>query len=99
MERLYFIVAYGEEKQHAANLHAGLMMLGPDFNASICHLCNGEAQFEQTYTAGCGGGYYKSMGPCYRCERMGLLQYDKPASPSVVAQVVHAGEIFLGVKS
>lgn len=97
-KQLYHIV-YGSEKEHAANLHAGLMLLGPDFYAKVCPICQGEGQHEQLYTAGCGGGYFKSMGGCDYCEGHGLLQGTKPAPSSVVVQVVNAGQIFLGRKS
>lgn len=32
-----------------------------------CPLCEGKGEYKQTYTAGCGGGYYQSMGPCEMC--------------------------------
>lgn len=89
-------IAYGHEKRHAAEMHAGLMVLGPDFNAVVCHMCDGEGQYEQTYTAGCGGGYFKSMGGCDHCDGMGLLQHGRPASISVIIQVGIAGTKFLG---
>lgn len=92
------IVFTDNKKQHSANLAAGLLMLGPEFTAKICSICDGHGEREQTYTAGCGGGYFKSMGPCEYCEEHGLLQNGKPAPISVVIQVINAGEAFLGVK-
>ncbi len=37
-----------------------------------CYLCSGEGECEQTYTAGCGGGYYRMKGPCVHCKGIGL---------------------------
>jgi hypothetical protein len=36
-----------------------------------CGVCHGTGEYEQTYTAGCGGGYYKSLGKCEYCAREG----------------------------
>lgn len=33
----------------------------------VCGICDGKGEYEQTYTAGCGGGYYRSSGPCWKC--------------------------------
>ena len=32
-----------------------------------CGVCEGEGQYIQTYTVGCGGGDYRSMGTCEWC--------------------------------
>lgn len=37
----------------------------------VCPVCNGAGEYEQTYTAGCGGGYYRSLGPCECCTEKG----------------------------
>jgi hypothetical protein len=88
-----------DREQHSNELHAGLLMLGPEFNARICPICSGKTEYEQTYTAGCGGGYFKSMGRCDYCDGLGMMQGDKAAPPSVVFQVINAGKAFLGVKN
>lgn len=33
-----------------------------------CWCCKGEGEYSQRYTAGCGGGYYNSTGPCDYCK-------------------------------
>ena len=33
-----------------------------------CPVCNGSGEYEQHYTAGCGGGGYQSTGPCDYCK-------------------------------
>jgi hypothetical protein len=88
--------AYGEEEDHEACLRAGLMLMGPDFIGRICSICEGKGRYRQTYTAGCGGGYYRSVGDCEYCSSLGLMQNDKPAAESVVIQVVNAGKAYLG---
>lgn len=40
-----------------------------------CDMCHGTGEYEQTYTAGCGGGYYRSMGPCEYCMEEGRYSY------------------------
>ena len=59
-----FIIPYGEDKEHAAALQRGLAVLGEEYAARLCFACSGRGQYNQTYTAGCGGGYFQSMGPC-----------------------------------
>lgn len=34
---------------------------------STCFWCDGTGETIQTYTSGCGGGYYRSPGPCDVC--------------------------------
>ena len=38
-----------------------------------CPMCGGKGEYKQTYTAGCGGGYYKSVGPCDFCSHPSLF--------------------------
>lgn len=83
-------IAYGREKEHAAELKRGLAKMPSDFIASICGLCDGEGQYRQTFTAGCGGGYHQSMSGCDFCDGTGLLQCSQPAPASVREQVLHA---------
>lgn len=93
-----FHIQYGKEEEHASLLRAGLAALPVDFRASVCFLCNGLGQHEQTYTAGCGGGYYKANGPCEACGSTGLRQgdgYRAPAPVSVIEQVLNAGRAAL----
>lgn len=40
-----------------------------------CGWCNGTGEYEQMYTVGCGGGYYKSSGPCDHCKQEGVSSY------------------------
>ncbi|TIU88831.1 MAG: hypothetical protein E5W06_00240 [Mesorhizobium sp.] len=84
-------IAYGREKEHAAELRAGLRQMQAGFLAELCGLCSGEGQYEQMYTAGCGGGYFRSMGGCDYCNGTGLRQGAGPAPISVVEQVTNAG--------
>lgn len=37
----------------------------------ICPACDGKGEYNQMYTAGCGGGYYHSTGPCDLCKPQG----------------------------
>lgn len=61
----------------------------------ICPLCDGAGEYRQTYTAGCGRGYYQSMGPCSMCgpgeawKGAGYVYKatNKPAPRSVVEQI------------
>jgi len=93
--QLYY-VPYGKEEEHADNLRAGLIFLGHSVNAYICAVCQGKGQYEQQYTAGCGGGCYRSQGPCNWCRGIGLMQADKGAPGDLVLQVVEAGKTYLG---
>jgi hypothetical protein len=72
-------------------LKAGMARLGPSFRARICWACDGEGRYEQMYTAGCGQGYFRSLGDCDHCAGCGLVQGNAPAPKSIVAQVVQAG--------
>ena len=45
---------------------------------SVCPACEGKGQTKQTYTAGCGMGYYSALGPCYICSRPGLDTWEGP---------------------
>lgn len=87
-----------EGKEHAARLALGLARLGPLYVGSICFLCAGEGRREQTYTAGCGGGYYRSFGPCDWCNGRGLMQGTSAAPESVVQQVLNAARDAAGVE-
>jgi hypothetical protein len=83
-------IAYGHEKEHAADLRAGLKVLPEGFCARICPLCDGEGQRQQTYTRGCGMGYSTMVGGCDYCDGTGLLQGTEPAPSSVRVQVLEA---------
>lgn len=41
----------------------------------VCGVCEGKGEYKQMYTAGCGGGYYHSMGPCDTCQQEGQAGY------------------------
>lgn len=81
-------IAYGREAEHAAALRIGLDRLGPGFAARVCGVCAGEGRCVQTFTAGCGGGYFQTNAGCDWCDGTGLLQGDRPAPASVRAQVI-----------
>lgn len=37
-----------------------------------CYFCSGNGEYEQTYTAGCGGGYFRMKGICDHCGGAGI---------------------------
>ena len=78
-------------KEHKDKIHAGMRCMPANFNARICGACDGEGQYEQMYTNGCGMGYSNWMGKCEFCKGLGLMQGRKPAAESVVNQVIEAG--------
>ncbi|CAH1670488.1 MULTISPECIES: hypothetical protein [unclassified Chelatococcus] len=87
-----FYIPYGENDKHAEALKAGLARLPSNFTAELCGWCEGRGRYSQTYNAGCGMGYFSAMGGCERCKGAGLIQGDKPASASVIHQVLNAGD-------
>lgn len=64
-------------------------------NVEVCIWCDGTGRTEQTYTIGCGGGHYRSLGPCEICgtgqpyKGVGYVYRDTctPVPTSVVAQI------------
>jgi hypothetical protein len=62
----------------------------------ICALCDGAGIYEQTYSAGCGMGYYRANGECEWCKGLGIRyarsdSYRDPVLPaSVLAQCLNA---------
>lgn len=38
-----------------------------------CPSCDGNGRYRQTYTAGCGQGYFTMNGPCDRCQETGII--------------------------
>lgn len=84
-----YSIAYGRTAEHAASLKRGLARLPSNFAAEICWACDGAGERKQTFTAGCGGGYFSSMSGCDYCDGTGLLQGDKPAPASVREQVIN----------
>lgn len=64
-----------------------------------CPMCDGAGQYEQTYNAGCGMGYFKSLGPCAMCgdgdpwRGVGYVYKatGKPVGASVLAQIGEDG--------
>lgn len=83
-------IAYGRTAEHAKQLAAGLARLPAGFIAEVCPLCKGEGERSQLFTAGCGGGYHRSIAGCDFCDGTGLLQGTKPAPDSVREQVLNA---------
>lgn len=66
----------------------------------VCGWCQGKGEYEQTYTAGCGGGLFRSMGPCDHCKHpssgfhkgLGYVMKDGSEVPlSVINQIAVAG--------
>ena len=96
-----YSIAYGREKEHAAELAAGLSAMTPEFSAEICFWCSGEGQSRQMFTAGCGGGYYHAMSGCDHCAGTGLVDKlaRRAASASVREQVLVAGRRVLMVSA
>lgn len=66
----------------------------PEF-VRVCPLCKGEGKTEQTYTAGCGMGSYRSMGACEYCKGWRFLSGDKPITSSILNQINVANELQL----
>jgi hypothetical protein len=59
-----------------------------------CSWCDGAGQYRQTYTVGCGGGSYRTMGSCDNCDGIGLVYFDGgPVPPSVIDQILNTCEI------
>jgi len=54
-----------------------------------CTVCEGEGRYVQSYNAGCGGGFFSSLGECDYCEGTGLImkQTGVSAPLSVVNQI------------
>lgn len=78
------------DEGQAQVLMRGLERLPAAFLAELCGVCDGAGKYEQTYTAGCGGGYFRSIGPCDYCRGFGLTMNGNPAPLSVVNQVTEA---------
>lgn len=73
-------------KQHADKLKVGLILLGPEFVARLCYWCEVTTlHYPDGYCDVCGRN--KPYGTA-----LGLLVGDKPASDSVVNQVLVAAE-------
>ncbi len=56
----------------------------------LCGCCDGKGEYEQSYIVGCGGGSYRSMGPCNWCNEQGFVYKatSEPVSSSVRAQIM-----------
>lgn len=87
-----YSIAWGRTEEHAAALKRGLERLPEGFRAKVCFACEGHGECEQLYTAGCGGGYYRSKGRCDWCAGTGLLQGTAAAPASVREQVLFAAQ-------
>lgn len=90
-----YSIAHGREAEHSAEIKAGLEHMIEGFMARVCGICDGQGAYEQTYTAGCGGGYFKMSGGCDYCAGTGMRQGSDPAPQSVVDQVVASGRVAL----
>lgn len=62
----------------------------------LCGCCDGRGEYEQMYTAGCGGGYYRSMGPCGWCKEQGFVYKatSDPVPSSVRVQIMNMNPDF-----
>lgn len=80
-------IEYDKGGEHAAKLHRGLKILGPDFTAIICWWCKGTTYHCYEPCSVCGKGRNRWTG-------LGLLYYpsSEPAPESVVNQVLVAAE-------
>lgn len=58
-------------EQIAAGTRNADLIEGMDY-LKVCYFCSGDGEYEQTYTAGCGGGYYQMKGRCSHCEGTGI---------------------------
>lgn len=70
-------------------------MILPEY-IEVCPYCHGKQRTRQTYTAGCGGGYYQAGGPCPICSEEnhhwcghGFVYKEAciPVSKSVIEQI------------
>lgn len=55
-----------------------------------CPVCAGVGEHTQTFTYGCGAGYYRALGVCEYCRGIGLTYkgtWGQPAPPSVLEQI------------
>lgn len=85
-------IPYDRRHEHAAALRAGMTCMPANFVAQVCPICDGKGEYEQTFRAGCGGGYYRSGGDCAYCQETGMVIITgHPAPVSVVEQVLTAG--------
>lgn len=58
---------------------------------TLCNWCGGQGRYEQTYTAGCGMGHYRSSGQCGSCNGMGLNYAHGDEVPvSTIRQILNA---------
>lgn len=79
-------IGYRKQSWEAAKLPADVV---------ICSMCDGAGVYEQTYTAGCGMGYYQADGRCGWCQGLGIRyatadSYRDPVLPaSVLAQCLN----------
>lgn len=55
---------------------------------TLCVLCSGKGEREQSYTIGCGMGSYSSVGCCDYCKGSGVRMKDgKDVPVSALAQI------------
>ena len=63
------------------------LIAGMDY-LETCTMCAGEGEYLQTYTAGCGGGYFSMKGRCDYCEGTGICTINGgKVSQSHLAQI------------
>lgn len=53
-----------------------------------CRMCGGDGAYNQTYTVGCGGGYFTMKDSCDYCDGTGIRTINKgKVSRSHLAQI------------
>ena len=74
-------------EQIAAGLRNCDLIDGMDY-LTTCYFCGGDGEYDQTYTAGCGGGYFTMKGLCGHCHGAGIKTINGgPVSRSHLAQI------------
>lgn len=86
-----YFIPFGKKEEHVRRIADGLAKMSPGFLAEVCWCCGGKGSYQQTYTAGCGMGTFRSDGDCEKCVGRGLLVANSAAPLSVLNQVLEAG--------
>jgi len=74
-------------EQIAAGLRNCDLIEGMDY-LETCYFCSGNGEYNQTYTAGCGGSYFTMKGRCDHCHGAGIKTINGgPVSQSHLAHI------------
>ena len=60
-----------DPREIAAGLRNADLITNMDY-LTTCDMCGGDGAYNQTYTAGCGGGYFTMKGTCDHCAGAGI---------------------------